>query len=268
MTDVSKIKTFVSQAGINMLHTEGYYATHTPATWSDYLDQAKAYGLPAIGPARGDYEVPRAYWAPSPVNAGNSITTLIAWPSMSGPIRIILPCLPGPGRMNPIWVEGPEDLHAYIGGMGVCCASRGSSSSDRSIFSMAMTGQGIMALRRISMTILQARRFSAARNGCRMPFHLIITLSRSVCIPSMNFTDMGPYAVYLDALDRIQSSNKYLVPVITRNPCPCRGNATDTKPANYRGTDIPGSLDERDPWCQRNHLVSILRPIVRSDGAQ
>ena len=47
--------------------------------------------------------------------------------------------------------------------------------------------------------------------------------------PSMNFTDMGPYAAYLDALDRIHSSNKYLVPVLPAI-LPCRGQATDTKP--------------------------------------
>jgi hypothetical protein len=38
--------------------------------------------------------------------------------------------------------------------------------------------------------------------------------------PSLNFSDMGPYAAYLDALDRIQTNNKNLVPCLpTLQPC-------------------------------------------------
>lgn len=38
--------------------------------------------------------------------------------------------------------------------------------------------------------------------------------------PSLNFTDMGPYAAYLDLMDRVHSSNKNLVPVIPAlQPC-------------------------------------------------
>jgi len=54
MTSVNEIPKYIDQASINLLHTEGFYATHSPATWNDYLSSAKANDLVAMGPARGD----------------------------------------------------------------------------------------------------------------------------------------------------------------------------------------------------------------------
>jgi len=36
----------------NTLHTEGYYETHTPATWADYIDVGNAQNMMTVGPVR------------------------------------------------------------------------------------------------------------------------------------------------------------------------------------------------------------------------
>jgi len=48
--------------------------------------------------------------------------------------------------------------------------------------------------------------------------------------PSFNFADMGPYAVYTDAIDRVHRNNKNLVPVIPAVQT-CRGAAVEVWPA-------------------------------------
>ena len=57
MTSGSEFGKFVAHAGINTLHTEGFYPMHNPDTWKDYLGKAESHKLLAIGPGRGDYEL-------------------------------------------------------------------------------------------------------------------------------------------------------------------------------------------------------------------
>jgi PKD domain len=213
----------ISLAHVNMLHTEDYYETHTPATWKDYLDQAKKAGLVAIGPARGDYGInfaPAAanYWqfnhAPDQMakyiqtNKGSSAMFAWSWqdePSLGGwGSKVYVPTLAAWG-----YVGHREDPHhpsfnlmygydwsKYYGNVPNIYDYLGSA--------WFFGGK---------KWVQDAIPFDIYPIGARLH-------------PSMNFVDMGPYAAYLDALDRIQSNNKNLVPVL---PCvqPCDERAGD-----------------------------------------
>ena len=220
MTDGPKIPLFLKQADINMLHTEGYYTTHNPTTWNTYLAAAEANGLLSIGPGRGNYSVDtspnRWIFNHNPdrmteyVRLNKDNLTMLAWswqdePNMGGwDTKVYAPTLAAWGYV--CHREDPQhpafnlfygyDWSKYYG-----------------------TAPNIY-------DYLASAPFLGGKKWVQdaIPFDIYPIQAR--LHPSMNFIDMGPYAAYLDALDRIQSNNKYLVPVLPAVQ-PCQENAGD-----------------------------------------
>lgn len=211
MTDEPKIRNFVDQAGINMLNTEGYYATHTPSTWSKYLDQASSNSLAAIGPGRGDYAI---NYAPAPKNRwhfnhnpdrmaeyvklGKDNPAMFAWiwqdePNMGGRAQKVYP----PTLAAWAYVSHRDDPQhpAYNLFYGLDWSKYyGAKLNDYDYLVSAQFFGGKKWMQDV---------FSF--DNYPIPFRLH---------PSLNFVDMGPYAAYLDSLDRIHLNNKNLAPVI------------------------------------------------------
>ena len=228
MTDVGKIKNFVDKAGINMLHTEGFYATHSPTTWNDYLTNAKANDLVAMGPARGDrgdYSVNenpnRWKYNHNPdqmakyIQMNKDQSAMFAWswqdePNMGGwGGKVYAPTLAAWGYVG--HREDPE--HPSFNLMYGYDWSKyyGTKPTIYDYFGSAWFFGG-------KKWVQDA-----------IPFDNYPIQGR--LHPSLNFIDMGPYAGYLDSLDRIHASNKNLVPVLPAiQPCwgrPTSGGVTE-----------------------------------------
>ena len=214
MTDVNAIANFVARSGINMLHTEGFYPEHNPATWKDYLWKADSYGLLAIGPGRGDYELSRAQWAPSQANRwkfnhdpdrisryvrmNKNNPAMFAWswqdePNMGGRAQKVYP----PVMAAWGYVSNREDPHHpsfnLMYGYDWSC-----------YYGTAPNIYDYLA----SAPLFGGKKWVQDA----IPFDIYPIQAR--LHPSMNLIDMGPYAAYLDVLDRIRLNNRNLVPVL------------------------------------------------------
>lgn len=55
MIDVGNMQKFIDSAAVNTVHTEGWYSTHNVSTWTDFLNQSASRGLKVAGPTRGDF---------------------------------------------------------------------------------------------------------------------------------------------------------------------------------------------------------------------
>ena len=223
MTDTPRIISFVDQASINMLSTEGYYTTHTPASWGDYLSKADAYGLSAVGPGRGDYEV-----APAPnrwkfnhnpdrmaeyVRIGKDNPAMFVWtwqdePNMGGRHEKVYP----PTLAAWAYVSHRDDPQHPTNNLFY--------GYDWSKY----YGGGLGAF-----DYLASAPFFGGKKWMQDIFSFDIYPIWYRLHPTLNLVDMGPYAAYLDALDRIRANNKNLVPVKPALQV-CRENATDSKP--------------------------------------
>lgn len=208
MTDESGISTFVKRAGINILSTEGYYKDHTPQTWKRYLAQALENKLMAIGPGRGDYSIDvrpnRWKFNHHPermleyVKLNKNDPALFAWiwqdePNMGGKAQKVYPPTLAAWanishREDPMhpafnlfygydWLEyfgDKPNKYDYL----ASAALLGGKKWMQDIFSFDI-------------------------------YPLAYRLH-----PTLNLDEMGPYAAYLDALDRMRRHNKNLVPII------------------------------------------------------
>ncbi|MFZ3103385.1 MAG: PKD domain-containing protein [Smithella sp.] len=208
MTKVSNFQMHIDQAGINSLFTEGYYTTHTPTTWSQYLDQAKMMGLVASGPGRGDYEV-----SPTPnrwkfnhnpdrmaqyVKLNKDKSAMFAWswqdePNLGGRAQKVY----APMLAAWAYVCHREDPHhpAFNNLYGFNWSKY--YGTDPKIYDYLGSAPQFGG-KKWMPDIFMFDIFPA-------PYRLH---------PALNFADMGPNAAYLDALDRIRSNHKDMVPVI------------------------------------------------------
>lgn len=228
MTSVLDFSKYKSQASINMLQTEGYYETHTPASWGDYLSNANASGLVAIGPGRGDYAVT---YAPAPANRwqfnhnpdrmaeyvrlGKDSPSLFAWiwqdePNMGGrPEKVYPPTLAA-------W--------AYV------CHRDDPQHPAYNLFYGYSWSKYYGTTTQSIYDYLASEPLFGGKKWMQDIFSFDIYPIKARLHPTLNFVDIGPYAAYLDALERIRANNKYLVPVIPTLQ-PCKERATDTVPA-------------------------------------
>ena len=210
MTSGSEFGRYVHQAGINALHTEGFYPLHNPDTWKDFLAKAESQKLLAIGPGRGDYELNekpnRWKFNHDPdrmlryVRAARNSPAMFAWtwqdePNMGGRAqKVYAPTMAAWGYLS--HREDPQhpsfnlmygyDWSRYYGTAPNIYDYLGSAP----LFGGKKWVQDVIPF---DIYPIQA--------------HLH---------PSMNFVAMGPYAAYLDVLDRIHLNNRNLVPVV---PC-------------------------------------------------
>lgn len=229
MTDGPKIENYIVNAGVNMLHTEGYYATHTPTTWSDYLEKAEANALFAIGPGRGDYPIKKEYWSPSAanrwrfnhnpdrmaeyvqLNKNNSSIFSWAWqdePNLGGRAEKVYPATIAAWAYVAHREDAQHPTYNLLYGYD-WSKFFGQLPNTYDYFASPSHFGG-------KKWIQDAIPFDIYPLQFR--FH-----------PTMNFVDMGPYAAYLDALKRLQNNNKDLVPVIP-TLLPCNGQPNDNTP--------------------------------------
>jgi hypothetical protein len=218
------IKSFLDQTDINMLHTEGYYDSHAPSTWSTYLNAAQTNGLLSIGPARGNYEInyslaPANRWKfnHNPDRMAQYIQTnknspaMFAWswqdePNLGGWSQFVYP--PTLAAWGNIAHRGDPQHptfnlfygYGYSKYYGTAPSLYDYLSSDNAKF------------------------FGGKRwVQDAIPFDVYPMNAR--LHPSLNMVDMGPYSAYLDLLDRIGANNKSLVPIMPAIQ-PCKEQAT------------------------------------------
>ncbi len=77
----------------NTLHTEGYYLTHTPATWKDYVSVGNAQNMMSVGPLR---------WA------GFIETTYTRNSSLDSILQYIRQAKDSPGLLGWCWDDEPQ----------------------------------------------------------------------------------------------------------------------------------------------------------------
>jgi len=225
MASTSEFDKFISQASVNSLNTEGYYATHNPSTWADYLNKASVSDLMAIGPGRGNYEV-----APAPnrwkfnhnpdrmadyINTGKDNPAMFAWlwqdePNMGGRSEKVYP------PTLAAW--------AYIGH-----SLDPQHPAYNLFYGYDWTKYYGTDPNYYGYDYLSSAPFFGGKKWTQDIFSFDIYPIWYRLHPSLNLTDMGPYAVYLDALNRIGFNNKNLVPIIPALQV-CREYSTSLDP--------------------------------------
>jgi len=177
----------------------------------DYLNKADTSGLLAIGPGRGDYPV---NYAPTPanrwkfnhnpdrmaeyVNAGKDSPAMFAWiwqdePNMGGRAQKVYP----PTVAAWLYVSHREDSqHPAFNNL---------YGPDWSKYYGANLNP---------YDYLGSAPLFGGKKWMQDIFNFDIFPIKYRLHPTLNFVDMGPYAAYLDALDRIHLNNKNLTPVL------------------------------------------------------
>lgn len=217
--DESKMPTYIEKAGINALDMVGYYSTHTPTTWQKYLDAANLQQLKVMGPGRGEYFID---FAPSAANrwkynhnpdrmakyvqATKDHPAMFAWnwqdePNLGGWAEKTYP----PTLAAWAYVAHREDPHHPSFNSFVGSDWSKYYGTKPNFFDYLKSGM-FMGGKKWSQDILSWDTYP-------------ITQRLS---PILNFSDMGPYAAYLDAVDRAQANNRYLLPFMSVLQ-PCKG---------------------------------------------
>ena len=225
MTNNDRVQEFIDSAGINGLHTEGWYTSHNVGTWTDYLNKAADKGLLCVGPTRGDYNqgelAPRRQQFNHDVNRmteyilnNNNNPAMMMWswedePNMGGRnTKVDLPVLAA-------WqyITHSNDINHLL--------YNGFYMYDWSKYYVT----GLRSFDYLQSHVLFGGKkwISDVIGGDIYPINYRLS-------PHLNFADMGPYAAYLDALDRFQTNNKHLVPCIPALQ-PCEETAGDNTPA-------------------------------------
>lgn len=224
MASASEFQKFTDQANINSLHTVGYNAEQTAITWGNYLDSANNSGFVATGPARGDYYVPKAYWSPSSANRwpfnhnpdrmaeyvqlNKDKPAMFSWgwqdePNLGGRAQKVYP----PTLAAWTYVAHREDPHHPVNNTFYGPDWSINYGTAPNIYDYLGSDQQF-----------------GGKKWMQDIFSFDIYPIATRLHPSMNLVAMGPYAAYLDALDRIHTNNKNLVPVMpainpsNRNP--------------------------------------------------
>ncbi|MFZ2399926.1 MAG: PKD domain-containing protein [Smithella sp.] len=222
MASVSEFSKFITQAGINTVNTAGYYSTHTPTTWSDYLINANASGLMAMGPGRGDYYI---NFAPSAANR---------WKMNHNPDRMaqyIRITKDQPAMFAWLWQDEPN-----MGGWGektytptlaawAYVGHREDPHHPNYNLFVGSDWSKYYGTKPNFYDYLGSAMFFGGKKWMQDIFSFDTYPITQRLSAIENFTDMGPYAAYLDALDRTQTNNKNLVPVIPALQ-PCKGKTT------------------------------------------
>ena len=218
----------IDSADITALHTEGYYPTHTTSTWTDYITQASSYNLMCMGPTRGNYS-----WGEDPANpycqrfnhdvdsmvkyvvSTRDKTSMMMWswddePNMGGwSTKVYAP-------VQAAWqyvshINDPQ--HPVGNGLYLFDWLKYYGSTYCSLFDY-MTSDNFFGGKKWGQDVLGGDIYPLEGR-----FHV-----------SLNYTDMGPVAAYLDGIDRLMTNNKMLMPFLPYVQ-PCKEQPTDTLPA-------------------------------------
>lgn len=222
MTDVGWIPTYVSDASINMLYTQGYYTAATPTTWGNYLDTANSNNVVAIGPGKGDYALD---WAATPeVNRwrfNNNIDKMTAYISANK----TKPALFAWGWVDEINIGGAnEKVYAPVAAAwGYVSHINDANHPSFNTFYGYDWGNSYATAPSIYDYLGSAPLFGGKKwVQDAIPFDIYPIHFRL----DINTATKGPYAAYLFDVGRIQAYNKNLVPLIPAI-VPCDAQATD-----------------------------------------
>ncbi|MBN2610395.1 MAG: T9SS type A sorting domain-containing protein [Bacteroidales bacterium] len=223
MTNNERVQEFIDSGGINALHTEGWYASHNAGTWTDYLNKAAEKNLICAGPNRGNYSWGELGIYRQRFNHDVKIMTeyilsnhdhpaMMMWswddePNMGGRNqKVDLPVLAAWQYITHEY----DTCHLYYNGFYMYDWSR-------------YYGEGLRTHDYLQSHALFGGKkwISDVIGGDIYPMNYRLSAH-------LNFADMGPYAAYLDALDRMQTNNKNLVPCLpVLQPCEeTNGDAT------------------------------------------
>lgn len=210
MLDLSRLETHKNQANLNMFHTLGYYTEHNPTTLSTYLSAAETNSLKVIGPGRGDYETVwrSARWKYNHlpermadyVRAGKDSLSMLTWtwqdePNLGGRADKVYPPTLAAWAYNTHRVDSQHPVfNLYYGTDWLRYYGTGLREYD----------------------YLNSAQFFGGKKWMQQVFSFDIYPIQLRLHPALNFEDMGPHAAYLDAMARMRSNNKDLVPIL---PC-------------------------------------------------
>jgi hypothetical protein len=227
MTSLEEIQPSIDSAAINALHTEGYYNDHTISTWSDYLTIAANKKLMCIGPTRGswswgeDWPGPRAWQfnhdidtIAQYVNSNKGKSSMFAWswedePNMGG-------------RSSAVY---PPVLAAW---QYVCHKNDPQHPVGNGLYLYDwLKYYGTSNYR--DMDFLSSDTFFGGKKWVQDVIGGDAYPLSARLHPSLNYTDIGPVAAYLDGVDRFIANNKNLAPFLPYVQ-PCNEQATDSIP--------------------------------------
>ena len=229
MTDVgSETQLNIDSAGINALHTEGYYPNHTVATWTNYLSQAASNNLMCIGPTRGSYSWGEDYPGPIAWRFNHDLDTLQQY---------VVGNRNKPAMLMWSWEDEPNlggwSTKVYSPVMAawqyVCHSNDPQHPVGNGLYLydwMKLYGTTYCSLYdyMTSDTFFGGKKWMQdALGGDAYPLSYRLH-------PSLNYSDMGPIAAYLDGIDRLLTNSKNLAPFLPYIQ-PCKEQATDTVPA-------------------------------------
>jgi hypothetical protein len=215
-TNPGDFSKYIAQGGVNGMDTEGYSATHTPSTWHDYLGLVQASGL-AIGPGRGDYYI---NFAPYPANR---------WKFNHNPdemARYVLLNKDQPAMFAWKWQDEPNgggrNEKTYTPVLAAWSYVCHHGDPQHPAFNLFMGGDWTKYYG-TTPTVYDYLGSAPLFGGKKWTQDIfssdLYPITQRLWAP-VNLTDMGPYAVYLDSLDRIKTNNKNLVPVMPAlQPC-------------------------------------------------
>jgi hypothetical protein len=208
---------YIDRAGINAVNTAGYYTTHNPSTWHDYLDKAYASGLMATGPGRGDYYI---NFAPAPANRWkfNHNTDRMA--------QYVQLNKDQPAMFAWVWQDEPnmggrneKTYSPTLAAWDYVCHRYDPQHPAYNLFLGADWTKYYGTQPNIYDYLGSAPLFGG-KKWVQDVFSSDLYPITQRLHPALNLTDMGPYAAYLDSLDRIKTNNKNLVPVMPAlQPC-------------------------------------------------
>lgn len=219
MANTTEFQDFIDKAGVNYTHTVGYNAVQNPESFDSNLASAATYGLVFTGPGRGAYSVASDYWSYSKVDRyhyninpdiiedyvelSKNRPVLFSWnwqdeTNLGGRYARVYPPVVAAWSYR-VHQEDPQHptQNTFYG-------------SDWTIY----YGSNPM----IDDYLGSADLFGG-KKWCQDFFSFDIYPIALRLHPSLNLASMGPYAAYFDALDRMNTNNKGLIPITpTINP--------------------------------------------------
>lgn len=210
MASLTEYSKFTTQANVNMTETMGYSVEYPLNTVSlgKYIDQADTYNILFRGPGRGDYEVvyrsARWKYNHKPTRMldylaiGKDDESMFAWtwqdePNLGGRTLMVYP------QTLAAWAHLTHSIdanHPVFNGL---------YGSDWSV------AYGT-ALR--DFDYLNSAQFFGGKKWMQQVFGFDIYPIQLRLHTSMNMASMGPIAAYFDAMERMKTNNKNLVPIM------------------------------------------------------
>ena len=251
MAKALELADWKNNAGSTAAFTEGYYDDHTPTTFESYLDSATTAGVYIAGPGRGDYPVDwsgylanRWMFNHDPdlieayITANKDHAALLLWQWQDEPNK----------GGSPQKIDPP-----VLAAWSYLAHSNDPNHPATNIF-IGQSWSKYYTQQPNQYDYLESADYFGGKKWMQDLFGYDIYPMKyryHATINMINYPDMGPYSVYLDALDRAHTSNKNLAPVyMTINP------GADT--GYIVGTTHSGEQVYSEAWMNVIHGVKSI----------